>query len=317
MRKTLTILFALQFFALQAGAQALYFTPYPFYWGAQGILAAENEREGMDIAAGLSITNTLRYNINQIFEDTLLVDYDATVANLRLRSPSFSWGQLSLSGVAAVSYEGFLDGFLEAFHGVFNMPNQGRELFEQNLNRLYYLKDGTVFIDQDGENVFRPELQLYYHSPWLITGPWGLQGMAGWRLGEDGPLPFDGAQAYGLGMGLSWQWEQLYTSLTLGAWYRTPPDDPWGIFYLPFSGQGEWHIHYQVFPWLRAFAQLVYTTAPYHVDNYWLSGGSGFFTLGADFPLGERWEIGISLWEEFLTWATMELALQATLRWKW
>jgi hypothetical protein len=98
MRKTLTILFALQFFALQAGAQALYFTPYPFYWGAQGILAAENEREGMDIAAGLSITNTLRYNINQIFEDTLLVDYDATVANLRLRSPSFSWGQLSLSG---------------------------------------------------------------------------------------------------------------------------------------------------------------------------------------------------------------------------
>jgi hypothetical protein len=275
----LGLLFSLQF----AYSQAFYFTPYPLYWGANGILATKEAGPDWDLGAAIALTNTFRYNLEQVFDDNLIVDYDATIFNLRFHSPSYYWGQVSLEGIAAISYQGYLDAFLEAFHMAFHLPNQGRELFEQNLNRLYYNKDGTDYIFLDQENFFRPEIQVYYHSPWFSMDPWGIQALAGIRLGMGGPLPFDDALAVGVGAGVSWEWQNFYSSLTLGGWYRTPPDEPWGVFYLPFSFQGELQIEYKIVPWIRAFSQFVFTTAPYDIDNYWLSGGLGFFTLGGRF----------------------------------
>jgi hypothetical protein len=109
----------------------------PGQTATRAVVSLSNEFELLGFDATLTCQKT----------ECMRLDGEAWRLSLEYRS-GFAQGWEWSIGIPLLAQDGgFMDGLIEGWHGVFGMPNGGREFVPRNQYRYYYRRNGTELLD--------------------------------------------------------------------------------------------------------------------------------------------------------------------------
>ena len=104
---------------------------------------------------GLNVALSSNHTVNENSRERILLDGETTRFTVAARYGLFPRLELGVK-IPYISHTGgFLDGFIESYHGVFGFPNGGRDQAPQNRLLYRYRRDGVekIRIDSSGSGI--------------------------------------------------------------------------------------------------------------------------------------------------------------------
>ena len=208
---------------------------------------------------------------------------------------------------------GFMDGFLDSFHGLLRSPGQGRDAVANNQFEDLLAGDFDLKTPASGLTQFSLGLRGFF-------GPWS------WWTWVKPPLPqasldWGWTKSWGGGSSVGWgdRWPGLWGEWELG--YGTEISLITISNDTAFPGQSSsWTFQWGGYVTMgishegRFLVQGNSTLVPRQGTGY-LSQSAGLLTMGWQSPITKNWAWEAAVTEEFMTWATMEVGFQTGIIW--
>ncbi len=219
----------------------------------------------------------------------------------------------SLSLVGA--YGGFLDPVIQGFHGLFGLPNGGREWYPDNRFGFRVVRSGVAMIDLDQPFWAFGDLALSAKWSPLAGGRHrpGLALQAAFSLPIGAADRFVSSGAFNASLGALASWRRSPFALYAGLryLYLGEPDWPTVLGFRPhnlaFFACLEWATSNGA-AWL---VQADGATLPYPYPHPWLGTVSATVSFGTRLRLGRRLLLQIHLSEELLSFASLDISAGA------
>ena len=214
---------------------------------------------------------------------------------------------------------GFLDRFVDRWHGLFGLPDGGRDLRARNLLEFAYLRDGVVAnaLTDDGAGLG----DITLTAARVFAGS-GLELHAAVKLpsGDAGRFTGSGGMDFSATIlrlhpdrsGGRWQgyyWGAGITKLGAGD-FRQPISEDWllaGLLGAAYSLTPRWMLK----------AQLELNSAPYKSEVKPLGDPAAQLSFGASFVVAPDAALDLALSEDLITNASPDIAFHIGLTWRW
>jgi hypothetical protein len=109
---------------------------------------------------GLNVALSSNYTVNENSREQIILDGETTRFTVAARYGLFPRMEVGVK-IPYISYNGgFLDGFIESYHGAFGFPNGGRDQAPKNRLLYRYRRDGVEKIRSDSSGAGIGDLQL-------------------------------------------------------------------------------------------------------------------------------------------------------------
>ena len=263
---------------LPASSLGLLDQPQTFPWTIGIAPVLQEEAGGLDAGHSRVRSSVLWFNTFRQYgfngELSQLIDLEGLIGVVSYAwAPSSGW-ELRAQVQGWVIGGGITDPFLDAFHTLLSVPNQGREQSARNSYRNYL--EGNFDDQSPGAGLTQTSLGIRRHS-----GPWA------WTSWIKLPLPSRPG----------WGWVDRWTTGSSLAWGDRWPWPEYGVIVRgglssgfviagDFLFQGGGYLIFEAFSGPRALIQGNWT-APSQMNAGYLSQGSGLLSLGVQFPLSK------------------------------
>lgn len=302
---------------LEASDWGLMDQPSTFPWSAGLSPSSLEESGGLSPGSWRLRTSTLWFNTFRVYGTggtaTQLVDMEAWATTVSAAwSPAPGW-ELRGQAQGWVVGSGILDPFLSGFHSVFGFADQGRSLVRSNGYRVY-LAD-----EVDDRNPGAGLVQASSGVRWF-SGSWSASAWT--KVPVPAHREWSWSDRWGAGLaggwGDRWPWPEGRLQFRAGgntALVLVQPDPHLGAPTGLVTVQTGFYAGIEAYSGVRLLSQGVWTKVPRRGEGY-LSMAEGLLTIGLQWPLGRTVLLELGVAEEFFTWATMEVGLQAGLVWR-
>ncbi len=265
--------------------------------------------------------NTFRWDLGLLIEG-FIIDTDLEINHV---SVDIDYGvvrhiDLGASFSYTVQYGGVLDPLLQAYHKLFGFRNQDREYVEDNRFRLYVENENGVWIDLSepvygfGDITLKGKINIFNLREYGFY--LAVQPAVKIPVGNRSALLSSGKTDFALNLLAEKLLYKFVLYLNCGWMHLGKPDDL-SIFgfnceLFSYAFAVEWILSRA---W-SLYAQIDGNTSPYSSEHKWLDKHSSTINLGFKTRLSDKYLLQISFAEEFFSFATTDISLQAALSYK-
>lgn len=271
---------------------------------------------GAELVVGVDHANN--FTSEQRPEVRVSFDGSTTVATVGLRSAlgrRWEWG----AELPVIRHDGgFTDALIDGWHGLFGLPEGGRERALRNEidYRIDYRGTSRVRIDDATDGVGDGRVWVGYRAHQAPDRAVALRGMVKLATGEADQLTGSGATDLALwlevadtrtltGLGVA-------VSLMAGV-SRLGEGDLLPGAQRDWVASGHLGLHYPLVSWLTLRAQLDAHSELIDVDVPELGGGAVLGTLGGSARLGARWRLDFAVVEDLTPRRAPDVVFQVSL----
>ncbi len=269
---------------------------------------------------GLNVALSNNYTVNENSREHIILDGETTRFTVAARYGLFPRMEIGVK-IPYISHNGgFLDGFIESYHGIFGFPNGGRDQAPQNRLLYRYRRDGVekIRIDSSGSGI--GDLLLTTAFPLYEENSQGMTINAALKLptGDSDQLRGSGSTDLSL-----WLHEGLGGTFAAGNWASYGSA---GILFMTegnvlpdqqkkWVGFGSLGIGWAPLNWLSFKVQADAHT-PFFSDSDLkeIAANAGQLIVGGTISFSERVALDIGVSEDLIVNTSPDVAFYFTLR---